>query len=90
MLEKKFWIEESKKIWFTETDHSLDVETVKAGCLMRIATATEAMAQNYKALIDERDRYKRYYEEQKRRAETLERQNAALRGHLTRRKKRGR
>lgn len=41
-----------------------DYSDVKLGCMLRIADATEAMAQNYTRLINERDRYQRWYEEE--------------------------
>lgn len=46
-------------------------ENIRTGCLQRIATATEAMASNHVKLIEERDRYKRYYEESREHNKTL-------------------
>lgn len=59
-------------------------ENIKLGCLMRIADATEKMAQNYTKLQDELSLYKKWYKERGDTIEYLRRQNRALRGHLTR------
>ena len=60
---------------------------VQIGCLQRIADATEAMAKSYADLIKERDRYLRWYREEAADKVRLHRQCAALRGHITRLKR---
>lgn len=57
---------ESRKEYGRETDTgNLGNEDLTVGCLMRIADATEVMARRYQDLIDDRDRYKRWYEEER-------------------------
>jgi hypothetical protein len=70
------------------TDRLPDTNELKLGALMRIADATEAMAKNYTALIAERDRLKQWYESEQRLRQRLERSNAALRGQITKLRKR--
>lgn len=62
-------------------------EQIKIGAIQRIADATEIMAQNHVRLQNERDQYKRWFEEESRRCEKLERRNAALQGVITKLKK---
>ena len=75
-----------RRVWCEEfaTDNQL-----KLGCLQRIADATELMAQNYQSLIGERDSYKRKYEAERNRRLNQEKCNAALRGVITKMKKKG-
>lgn len=81
----------SKVNWYTtvkqEGEYPGD-ENVKIGCLQRIANATEAMAENYVYLQRDRDKYKRWYEQDQATIKRLVRSNNALRGHLNRMKKR--
>jgi hypothetical protein len=79
--------EESRRDWGIDSANAMNLDRIKAGAILRIADATEAMAKNYLALQEERDRYKRWYEERQRRVLHLERSNAALRGVITRMKK---
>jgi hypothetical protein len=62
-------------------------DELKVGCFQRIADATEAMAKNHVQLQRDHDLYKRWYEEGRERADKLERSNAALRGQITKLKK---
>jgi len=62
-------------------------EDINAGSLQRIADATEKMAQSYVALIEERERYKRWYENQRDLVQIERRSNSALRGVITKLKK---
>lgn len=64
-----------------------NADEIHTGCLQRIATATEAMANNYQKLIDERDMLSRWNKEKNARIEKLNRSNAALRGQITKLKK---
>jgi len=41
----------------------LSNDDIELGAILRIADASEAMAKNHQQLIDERDRYKRWYED---------------------------
>ena len=62
-------------------------QEVRDGCLMRIADATELMAKNHAQLISERDRYERWYRQEKDSAKALRRTIAGLKGAITRLKK---
>ena len=59
------------------------IEDIQRGCLERIADATEAMARNHDELQSRVKLLERMYKDQRRRAESLERSNAALRGVIT-------
>lgn len=61
-------------------------EDIQTGCLQRIATATEKMARSYGNLIEERDRYKWLFENERKFANLLQRRVSALRGTITRMK----
>ena len=73
----------SRKNWTTETT----IEGIKFGCLLRIADATEKMAQSYDTLIRDRDWYKNRYKEQQEAIKQLERRLAASRGVISRMKR---
>lgn len=60
------------------------VESINAGSLQRIADATEAMAKGHVELARERDNYKRWYEQEQERRNRLDRRIIALRGVITR------
>ena len=66
---------------------SSGIEGINAGSLQRIADAAEKMAQSYVALIEERERYKRWYENQRDLVQIERRSNSALRGVITKLKK---
>lgn len=63
-------------------------DEVKIGAIQRIADATEKMAQRYTELIDQRDRLERWGRDLNVKCARLERSNAALRGQITKLKKR--
>ena len=81
----KYFVEESRKSWFTSAPVTNgDLQT---GCLMRIATATEAMAKShiqlqneYNYMRDSRDRYRTELQEAKNKIR-------GLKGAITRMKK---
>lgn len=79
--------DETRKNWGC-TDRQPDNDELKLGALLRIADATEVMAREYQRLINERDMYKRQYENARERGYRLERSNAALRGQITKLRKR--
>ncbi len=85
----KSYRQESRKDWgiTQEEGHAPDINRIHLGALLRIADAAEKMAQNHAILIDERDRYKRLYDEKVRYAKMLYRSNVSLRGAITRLKK---
>jgi len=69
------------------TSHPREIDHINCGSLQRIADATEAMAKNHIALQRDHDLYKRWFTEEKERRHKLERSNAALRGQITKLKK---
>lgn len=69
------------------TSHPREIDHINCGSLQRIADATEAMAKNHVALQNDCDRYKRWFNEENERRLKLERSNAALRGQITKLKK---
>lgn len=85
----KSYRKESRKDWGETNDSSLlTIEQINTGAMLRIADATEAMAKNYVALQAEAERYKRWYEEERRESASLRRRNIALRGQITKLRKR--
>lgn len=79
--------EASRKSWATKSLFSASVEEINSGSLQRIADATEKMASSYDAVRNDRDYYKRAYEERRNYAAHLERRIASLKGAITRAKK---
>jgi hypothetical protein len=79
--------DKSRIEWDVQSRQFENYEQIKVGTLQRIADATEAMAKNYIQLTEELERYKRYYKHARQRAELAERSNAALRGVITKLKK---
>ncbi len=61
---------------------------LKDSILLRIAEATELMAQNHKDLVRDRDDHERWYREEQEKAYNLEKRIAGLKGYITRLKKR--
>lgn len=86
----KSYREESKGNWGTTVEYGVNITTeqLQTGAILRIADATEKVASNYDAMREDRDRYKRWYEDQKDRNAKLWRSNNSLRGAITRFKKR--
>ena len=62
-------------------------DELKLGALQRIADATEAMAHRHTELIRDRDRYENLYRQERARVELWKRSNAALRGQITKLRK---
>lgn len=58
-------------------------EHFKIGCLQRIADAVEKMSSTYQRLIDDRDRYKRLYEQELAANKRMANRIAGLRGAIT-------
>ena len=86
-MNRRTLTERSKAEYGTRGDVPATDE-LQTGCLQRIAAATEVMAQNYQQLINNRDWYRQRWQEECRRREELKRSNAALRGVVTRLKRR--
>jgi len=82
----KAYRDESRINWGTESNKGLTLEQINTGALLRIADASEKMAQRHTELIRDRD----YWERRCRNAEESlnqeRRRTAALRGHLKRAK----
>lgn len=62
-------------------------DRIVGGSLQRIADATEKMAASYDALRNERDCYRQWYEEARANEKAYARQSRALRGVITRMKR---
>lgn len=62
-------------------------EQIQLGALLRIADATELMAKRYQELINERDRYKEWYDTEATHRHQLDRRLAAAKGRITKLKK---
>lgn len=75
--------EASKTNWTSRNT----LEEINAGSLQRIADATEKMSANWANLTEERDRYKRWYDEQRKTGNRLANSNKALRGYINRMKR---
>lgn len=84
----KNYREESKSLgWGSDQTQNLSLEQLQTGAILRIADATEKMAQNYARMENDLAMYKRWYEQEKATSERLYKSNAALRGHIKRLKK---
>lgn len=87
--QSKYWKEQSKLLWFTsvEEGQSISTESVKIGCLMRIADSLEKIEQPFADLISENKRLKesRIYHLSK--IQTLEKRVAAFKGIINRMKR---
>jgi len=70
-----------------EESTGLCVEQISLGCQLRIADAVEKMASSYDALRDERDKYKRWYEERRSMVNHLRNRIAGLQRAIKRMKK---
>lgn len=83
----KDYRQESRKNWGTETDGSLSHDQIKLGALLRIADALELVSKNHRNLIDERDRFEKYYREEQNDNQTQRRRVAGLKGYIRRLKR---
>jgi hypothetical protein len=90
MAEIKTWKDLSKENWGSEGKNIMFEfrDKIKTGALQRIADAAESMAVNFVALQNDLDYYKKRYLEERDSNNALCKSNAALRGHITRYKKR--
>ncbi len=64
-----------------------NIENIQTGCLLKIADNIEKMAQNYTSLISERNRYKEWYEQERKATHKLYSRISALKGVITKMKK---
>lgn len=81
----KYYKEESKKNWYTEMP--VTNEDLQTGCLQRIADATELMASNYLKLQADLESWKKWGKEKQAKLEAAERRIIALKGVITKLKK---
>ena len=72
-----------------EAGQVITLEQINCGAILRIADALESIAQIYRVLIDERNRYKSWYETERDKNARHWRRQAALRGVITKLKKTG-
>lgn len=72
--------EASRRDWRSQDN----VADINAGSLQRIADATEAMSKDYLAMKRRAENFEEYYRSEIRRCSALQRSNAALRGVITR------
>ena len=82
----KSYRKESKIDWGRDlqTNENICQEQILLGAVLRIADAMEKITCNYQRLIDDRDYFKRQCEEQRKLTHKAYRQQAALRGVITR------
>jgi len=80
----KSFKEKSKINWGTDSD--ITREDPKFECLMRIADAVELMAKNPAQLINDRDYFKRRFDERGGEISKLRRQVSAYRGIVNKKK----
>lgn len=85
----KSYRDESKVNWdaTVEEGTNLNREQLQLGCLLRIADSTEAMAKNHTRLIDDNEWYKKRNKELEERVQFKNRSIAALKGVITKLKK---
>ena len=87
----KEYKDESRIGWGStiEKEGFVGVDRIQIGCLQRIADATELMAKRHQDLVDERDYYKRRYDETTKTNRSLRLRIAALKGVITKLKRHG-
>lgn len=81
--------EVSKVNWAAGTDgkNIPTAEAINIGSLQRIADATEAMAKRHLDLIDDRERFRKWFRDEEAENTKLNRRIFALRGVITRQRK---
>jgi hypothetical protein len=84
----KSFKEQSRDNWYPQDDFLMSNEQLKAGCLQRIADATEIMAKNYVQLQEDAKMYKEWWEQRVETCNRLNRRIAALQGVITKMKRR--
>ena len=75
----------SRMTWMVGSDEAGPAcEQINTGSLQRIADACEAMAKNHITLMNERDRFERWYREAEKKCARKDKQIAAYRGIVKR------
>lgn len=81
--------DESRKPYHAVTrTEALDNDGLRTGALLRIADATELMARRHAELVEQKERFERWYVEATRTIAARDRTIAALRGQITKLRKR--
>lgn len=83
----KSFTDRSKETWGSSNE-TCSIKEIQLGAILRIASAVEVMARRYNDLIEERDRSVRLMKIMEGSWERERRSNAALRGQITKLKKR--
>ncbi len=74
----------SRQSWNLDNRESLTNDDIKIGCLQRIADATETMAKNYNQLFEEKEKFRKWYYEERAKRQHLERSITTYKGNYTR------
>lgn len=80
----KSFKDQSKLDWQVRGDLPITNEQIQIGCLQRIADATEVMAKNYIELFAEKEKFRRWYQDERDWRESLERSLRTHKGNYTR------
>ena len=85
MIQKSFR-QESKRNYVQELEDNegMCLDQLKLGAIMRIADAIEIIAKEHQSLIEERNRYKRWFEDERQITKRLVNRNTRLRGYIKR------
>lgn len=84
----KGYKDSSRTNWGQDETKGMTLEQINTGAMLRIADATEKMAERHTELIRQRDYFEAEVKRLRAIREHLERSNASLRGHLKRAKRR--
>lgn len=77
----------SRTDWGNQETQGMTLAQINTGAMLRIADATEKMAERHTELIRQRDYFEGEVKRLRAICEHLERSNASLRGHMKRAKK---
>jgi hypothetical protein len=80
-------LREISKDIFSTNGQVPSLEHVNAGSLQRIADALEKVSANYNYLLSEKERYKKWYEQECNNVKSRDRVISALRGQITKLKR---
>lgn len=81
--DKKFYKEQSRLNWYTNAD-KLDIEQLKFGAILRIADSLEKIEKRYSDLINEKERFEKWYREECDRNRKLNKKISGIKSHTTR------
>ena len=80
------WRGESKEnygSWVDKKTDSVSESEVRTGAILRIADAIELLAKNHAQLVEDRDKYLRWYHQERATADRLRGTIRGLRSHIT-------